>query len=111
MTKRPSSLLVTQIRYCCCPLLSTRIAWSAGGPIRKVLEGSRIERGRKNRTNIRKNGVSAPAVVAQTMRRRILLTGGSEVVSTTVAGAAGLAGVAAARGGAALTPLTLGADN
>jgi hypothetical protein len=51
--------------------------------------------------------VSAPATVAQTMRRRILLTGGSEVVSTTAAGAAGFTGVAA-RGGAALT---LGADN
>ena len=75
--------------------------------MRKMLEGSRIERGRKNRTNIRKNVVSAPAMVAQTMRRRILLTGGSEVVSTTVAGAAGLAGVAA-RAGAAVT---LGADN
>jgi hypothetical protein len=72
-----------------------------------MLEGSRIERGRKNRTNIRKNTVSDPATVPQTMRRRILFTGESEVVSTTAAGAAGLAGVAA-RGGAALT---LGADN
>jgi hypothetical protein len=52
----------------------------------KTLDGSRIERGRKNRTNIRKKVVSAPATVAQTMRRRILLTGGSsEVVSTTSA--------------------------
>jgi hypothetical protein len=53
--------------------------------------------------------VSAPATVAHTMRRRILFTGGSELASTA-AGAAGFGG-AAARGGAALTPLTLGADN
>ena len=71
-------------------------------------DGSRIERGRKNRTNIRKNVVSAPATVAHTMRRRILFTGGSELVSTAAVGAAGFAVAAAVRGGAALT---LGADN
>jgi hypothetical protein len=43
-----------------------------------------------------------PATVAQTIRRRILFTGGSELVSTTAAGAAGFAG--------AFVP-TLGADN
>ena len=77
--------------------------------MRKMLEGSRIERGRKNRTNIRKKVISDPATVAQTMRRRILLTGGSELVSTI---AAALDGFAAARGGAlaAVVP-TLGADN
>ena len=79
--------------------------------MRNVLEGSRIERGRKNRTNIRKKVSKEPATVAHTIRRRILFTGGSELVSTAAAGAAGLAG-AAARGGA-LTGVvpTLGADN
>jgi len=76
--------------------------------MRKVLEGSRIERGRKNRTNIRKNVINEPATVAHTIRRRILFTGGSDVVSTTAAGAAGLA--AAVARGAAVVP-TLGADN
>ena len=75
--------------------------------MRKMLEGSRIERGRKNRTNIRKKVIKEPATVAQTIRRRILFTGGSEVVSTTAAGAAGFA-AAGARG--AVVP-TLGADN
>ena len=79
--------------------------------MRNVLEGSRIERGRKNRTNMRKNVMSDPATVAHTIRRRILFTGGSELVSTTAAGADGFAG-AAARGGVltAVVP-TLGADN
>jgi len=79
--------------------------------MRKVLEGSRIERGRKNRTNIRKNVASDPATVAHTIRRRILLTAGSELVSTTAAAGVGFAG-AAARGGVltAVVP-TLGADN
>src|ERR1051325_223639 len=64
-----------------------------------MLEGSRIERGRKNRTNIRKNVIKEPATVAHTIRRRILFIGGSDVVSTTAAGAAGLAtGAAGARG-------------
>jgi hypothetical protein len=68
-----------------------------------MLEGSRIERGRKNRTNIRKKVSRDPATVAQTIRRRILFTGGSALVSTTAAaGAAGLAGAFV---------LTLGADN
>ena len=69
--------------------------------MRKVLEGSRIERGRKNRTNIRKNVISEPATVAHTIRRRIWFTGGSDVASTTAAGAAVLVAVV----------LTLGADN
>ena len=67
-----------------------------------MLEGSVIERGRKNRTNIRKQVVRKPAMLAQTMRRRILLTGGSGVDSTTTAGGfpAGLAGVFAVAGAA-----------
>jgi hypothetical protein len=74
-----------------------------------MLEGSRIERGRKNRTNIRKKVVSAPATVAQTIRRRILFTGGSELASTTAV-AAGFAGGGVRAGVLAVVP-TLGADN
>jgi hypothetical protein len=51
---------------------------------------------------MRKNVISEPATVAQTIRRRILLTGGSE--PSTVVAAAGFAG-AVTRGGA----LTAGA--
>lgn len=72
-----------------------------------MLEGSRIERGRKNRTNIRKNVIKDVATAVQTIRRRILFTGGSAVASTTADGAAGFA-AAGARG--AVVP-TLGADN
>ena len=77
--------------------------------MRKILDGSRMDRGRKNRTNIRKKVMREPATVAHTMRRRILFTGGSAVVSTTVAG---VAGFAATLGGAltAVVP-TVGADN
>ena len=78
--------------------------------MRKSGEGSRIERGRKNRTNIRKNVSNEPATVAHTMRRRILFTGGSELVSNIAAGAAGFAGVAA-RGGVETAVLPdVGAD-
>ena len=42
-----------------------------------------MERGRKNRRNIRKQVVRNPAMLAQTILRRILLTGGSGVLSTT----------------------------
>ena len=73
-------------------------------------DGSRIERGRKNRTNIKKNVISEPATVAQTIRRRILLTGGSELVSTTAAAGAGFAG-AAVRGGVTGAALAGGTDN
>ena len=61
--------------------------------MRKVLDGSNIARGRKNRTNIRKQVVRKPAILAQTMRRLILLTVGSGGLSTTAPGAlaAGLA--------------------
>jgi hypothetical protein len=52
--------------------------------------------------------IKEPATVAHTIRRRILFTGGSDVASTTAAGAAGLA--AAGARGAAVVP-TLGADN
>ncbi len=43
--------------------------------MRKVLEGSRIDRGRKNRRNMKKQVARNPATLAQTIRRRILLTG------------------------------------
>jgi len=80
--------------------------------MRKMLDGSRIERGRKNRTNIKKKVVKAPATVAHTMRRRILLTGGSEVVSTTAAAVEGFAGAAALGTLAAVPGVPLsGADN
>ena len=55
--------------------------------MRNVLEGSNMVRGRKNRTNIRKQVVRKPATLAQTIRRLILLTGGSGVLSTTAPGA------------------------
>ena len=48
-----------------------------------MLEGSKIVRGRKNRRNIRKQVVRKPTTAAQTIRRRILLTGGSGALSTT----------------------------
>ena len=79
--------------------------------MRNVLEGSRIERGRKNRTNMRKKVISDPATVAHTIRRRILFTGGSELVSTTAAGADGFAGAAALGGALTAVVPTLGADN
>src|SRR5207253_632214 len=67
----------------------------------KVLEGSKIARGRKNLTNIRKQVVRKPAMLYQTIRRRVLFTGGSGVDSTTTAGGfagAGFAGTFAAGG-------------
>src|SRR6185503_21276801 len=53
-----------------------------------------MARGRKKRTNIKKQVVRNPATPAQTIRRRVLLTGGSGVDSTTTAG-----GLARAFGG------------
>lgn len=50
--------------------------------MRKTLDGSRIERGRKNRKNMRKQVIRKAAMLAQTMRRRTLLTGGSGGLST-----------------------------
>src|SRR5687768_11298404 len=66
--------------------------------MRNVLEGSNIARGRKNRRNIRKHVIRKPATLAQTIRRRILLTGGSVVVST-IFGLAGGTFAAAGNGG------------
>src|SRR5215210_5720325 len=51
--------------------------------MRKMLDGSKMLRGRKKRRNIRKLVARNPAMLAQMMRRRILLTGGSGVLSTT----------------------------
>src|SRR5215212_1378439 len=51
--------------------------------MRKRVAGSKMLRGRKKRTNIRKQVVRKPTTAAQTMRRRILLTGGSGAVSRT----------------------------
>jgi hypothetical protein len=78
-----------------------------------VLEGSKMARGKKNRTNIRKQVVKKPATLAQTIRRRTLLTGGSGFDSTTtagglapvLAGALGAGGTVALAGGAATAEL------
>jgi len=50
--------------------------------MRNVLDGSNIARGKKNRRNIKKLTTRNPVTLAQTIRRRILLTGGSGVLST-----------------------------
>jgi hypothetical protein len=57
--------------------------------MRKVLAGSKIVRGKKNRRNIRKHVAKNPTTAAQTIRRRILLTGGSGALSTTAPAALG----------------------
>src|SRR3954467_1502416 len=51
--------------------------------MRNLVAGSKMLRGRKKRTNIRKLVAKKPATLAQTIRRRILLTGGSGAVSRT----------------------------
>src|SRR5829696_6299412 len=51
--------------------------------MRKRVAGSKMLRGRKKRTNIRKHVVRKPATATQTMRRRVLLTGGSGLLSST----------------------------
>src|SRR5215213_10925503 len=51
--------------------------------MRKTLDGSKMLRGRKKRRNIRKLVTKNPPMLAQMMRRLILLTGGSGVLSTT----------------------------
>jgi hypothetical protein len=48
-----------------------------------LLAGSRIERGRKNRRNIRKSVTRKMTTLDQTIRRRILFTAGSGALSTT----------------------------
>jgi hypothetical protein len=73
-----------------------------------------MERGRKNRTNIRKQVVRNPAMLNQTIRRRVLFTGGSGTDSTTTdgafatvfAGAFGAGGAEAVAGGAATAELS-----
>src|SRR5215213_2403299 len=49
--------------------------------MRKRVAGSKMLRGRKKRMNIRKQVTRKPVIEAQTMRRRILLTGGSGLLS------------------------------
>jgi hypothetical protein len=65
-----------------------------------VLAGSVIERGRKKRINIKKQVVRNPAMLNQTIRRRVLFTGGSGTDSTTTDGAfaAGFTGAFGAGG-------------
>src|SRR5215212_5466328 len=62
--------------------------------MRKRVAGSKILRGKKKRTNIRKQVVRKPTTAAQTMRRRILLTGGSGLLSSTAPVALAATGVA-----------------
>jgi hypothetical protein len=68
--------------------------------MRKVVDGSRIDRGKKKRRNIKKQVVKNPATLAQTIRRRILFTG-EGALSTTAPGG-GATGRAAAAGKAVL---------
>jgi hypothetical protein len=67
-----------------------------------VLEGSKMARGRKKRTNIRKHVVRNPATLAQTIRLRVLFTTGSGVDSTTTDGGLPAGLVAAFGAGGAL---------
>ena len=62
--------------------------------MRKMLDGSKMVRGKKKRTNIRKLVAKNPPTVAQTMRRRVLLTGGSGVLSRTAPVARAAVGLA-----------------
>lgn len=64
------------------------------------MDGSRIDRGKKKRKNIKKQVVKNPATLAQTIRRRILFTG-EGALSTTAPGG-GATGRAAAAGKAVL---------
>ena len=48
-----------------------------------VLDGSRIDLGRKKRRNMKKHVARNAVMLVQTMRRRILLTAGSGLLSTT----------------------------
>lgn len=49
--------------------------------MRKTLEGSSIDRGRKNRRNMKKQVARKPTMLAQIIRRRTLLTGVSGLLS------------------------------
>src|SRR5215212_7361073 len=62
--------------------------------MRKRVAGSKMLRGRKKRKNISKQVVRKPTTAAQTMRRRILLTGGSGLLSSTAPEALAATGVA-----------------
>src|ERR1041384_8209688 len=67
-----------------------------------------MARGKKKRTNIKKKVVRNPATLAQTIRRRVLLTTGSGEDSTTTDGAL-LAGFAGGLGAGFGSPLAGGA--
>jgi hypothetical protein len=58
-------------------------AKSDGKPIRNLLEGSKISLGRKNLRNATNQVAINPAMLHQTIRLRILLIGGSGVLSMT----------------------------
>ena len=57
-----------------------------------------MDRGRKKRRNIRKHVVRNPTMLAQTILRRILLTGASGVLSTTAPTGRGAAFAAGGKG-------------
>jgi hypothetical protein len=69
--------------------------------MRNTLEGSKMERGRKNRRNIRKSINKKLPIDDQTIQRRILLTFESGVLSTSAAGAVGFADAETSAGFAA----------
>src|ERR1051325_3177892 len=52
--------------------------------MRKLVDGSKSVRGRKNRKNIKKQVARKPPSEAQTMPRRSRLTGSGSALSTTV---------------------------
>ena len=58
-----------------------------------------MERGRKNRRNMKKQVARKPTTVAQTIRRRILFTAGSGALSTTAPAGRGAAFAAGGNGG------------
>src|SRR5215212_9444512 len=58
--------------------------------MRKMLDGSKMARGRKKRRMLRPMTPVKEATTPQTMRRRNLLTGGSGAVCTSGPGAGGL---------------------
>ena len=74
-TKSLSEVFVTQMRYCCCHLVSTPLMRSHSEVhLEKYLKVRRSPRGRENRRNIKKQVARNPVTLAQTIRRRILLT-------------------------------------
>src|SRR5215472_15742680 len=70
ITKMPSVLRTTQMRYWFWNLVSTPKPKSDGYPMRNLVFGSYRARGKKKRRNIRKLTPSVPSTAAITKRRR-----------------------------------------